>query len=101
MGEPLANLPNVIQAIRVLCEPSAQAIDGRTVTVCTAGLPDGIRRLGREVPKVRLGISIGSARPMVRRTLMPVARAHPLETVLDAAAGHAQLTGLAPMWAVT
>ena len=29
MGEPLANLDNVIRAIRVLCEPSALAIDGR------------------------------------------------------------------------
>jgi 23S rRNA (adenine2503-C2)-methyltransferase len=101
MGEPLANVDNVIRAIRVLCEPCAQAIDGRTVTVCTAGLPDGIRRLGREAPKVRLGISIGSARPEVRRALMPVTRAYPLDAVLDAAAEHARLTGLAPMWAVT
>ncbi len=101
VGEPLANIDNVIRAIRVLCEPCAQAIDGRTVTVCTAGIPDGIRRLGRELPKVRLGISIGSARPEVRRVLMPVSRAYPLEAVLEAAADHARLTGLASMWAVT
>ncbi len=101
MGEPLANVDNLIRAIRVLCEPCAQAIDGRTITVCTAGLPDGIRRLSRELPKVRLGISIGSARPEVRRALMPVTRAHPLDAVLDAATEHARLTGLAPMWAVT
>jgi 23S rRNA (adenine2503-C2)-methyltransferase len=101
MGEPLANVENVIRAIRVLCEPSALAIDGRTVTVCTAGLPHGIRRLAREVPKVRLGISIGSARPEVRRALMPVDRSYPLDSVLEAAAEHARLTGLAPMWAVT
>jgi 23S rRNA (adenine2503-C2)-methyltransferase len=101
MGEPLANLENVIGAIRVLCEPCAQAIDGRTVTVCTAGIPRGIRRLAREVPKIRLGISIGSARPEIRRSLMPIDRVHPLEEVLDAAAEHAQQTGLASMWAVT
>jgi len=101
MGEPLANVESVLQAIRVLCDPSALAIDGRTITVCTAGVPDGIRRLGRETPKVRLAISIGSARSEVRRSLMPIDRVHPLETVLAAAADHARLTGLAPMWAVT
>ena len=101
MGEPLANLNRVIDAIRVICEPSALAVDGRTITVCTAGIPKGIRHLAREVPKVRLAVSIGSARPEVRRALMPIDRTHPLETVIDAAVDHARVTGLAPMWAVT
>ena len=101
MGEPLANAENVFQAIRVLCESSAQAIDGRTVTVCTAGIPHGIRRLARELPKIRLGISIGSARPEIRRMLMPIDHAHPLSATLDAAAEHACATGLASMWAIT
>jgi 23S rRNA (adenine2503-C2)-methyltransferase len=101
MGEPLANLDNVIETIRVATEPAGLAIDGRAITVCTAGIPRGIRRLGREAPKVRLGISITSARPSVRRRLMPIDQAHPLEEVLDAAAEHARLTRLAPMWAVT
>jgi len=101
MGEPLANVENVVRAVRVLCEPAAQAIDGRTITVCTAGIPDAIRRLALEVPKVRLGVSIGSARAVVRRALMPIDRAHPLDSVLEAAAEHALRTGLAPMWAIT
>jgi 23S rRNA (adenine2503-C2)-methyltransferase len=101
MGEPLANADRVIEAIRVLSDPCATAIDARAMTVCTSGLPTGIRRLAREVPKVRLGLSISSARPEVRRTLMPIDAAHPLDEVLDAAAEHARVTGLAPMWAVT
>jgi 23S rRNA (adenine2503-C2)-methyltransferase len=101
MGEPLANVENVIRAIRVLCEPCALAIDGRAVTVCTAGIPSGIRRLACEARSARLAISIGSARPEVRRTLMPIDRVHPLDAVLDAVAEHAIITRLAPMWAVT
>jgi 23S rRNA (adenine2503-C2)-methyltransferase len=101
MGEPLANTDNVIQAIRVLCEPCAQAIDGRAVTVCTAGIPAGIRRLAHEARSARLAISIGSARPEVRRALMPIDRVHPLDLVLAAVAEHALATRLAPMWAVT
>ena len=55
MGEPLANLDEVLAAIAVLTEPCALGIDARAITVCTAGLPGGIRRLAREAPKVRLG----------------------------------------------
>jgi len=101
MGEPLSNVERVIEAIRVMCDPSAMAIDARAMTVCTSGLPAGIRRLARELPKVRLGLSISSARPDVRRSLMPIDAAHPLDEVLDAAEEHARITGLAPMWAVT
>ncbi len=101
MGEPMANLDRVLEAIAVMCEPSAMAIDARAMTVCTSGLPTGILRLAREAPRVRLGISIGSARPEVRREIMPIDRAHSLDEVLDAACEHARVTGLAPMWAVT
>jgi 23S rRNA (adenine2503-C2)-methyltransferase len=101
MGEPLANLDRVLDAIGVFSNPSALAIDSRAITVCTAGIPSGIRRLAREAPKVRLAVSISSARPAVRRRLMPIDTKHPLEEVLEAAGEHARITGLAPMWAVT
>jgi 23S rRNA (adenine2503-C2)-methyltransferase len=101
MGEPLANLDAVLDAIAVMTEPSALGIDARAITVCTAGLPGGIRRLAREAPKVRLGLSLHTAFAERRRSLMPIARAHELGDVLDACAEHAQLTGLSPMWAIT
>lgn len=101
MGEPMANLDRVLAAIDVMSDPSALAIDARAITVCTSGLPSGIRRLAREAPKVRLGMSIGSALASTRRSLMPIERAHSLDEVLAAACEHAALTGLAPMWAVT
>ncbi len=101
MGEPLANLDRVLAALRVLADPCAQSIDGRAVTVCTAGIPSGIRRLAVEAPKVRLGLSIGSALVDTRRRLMPIDGAHPFAEVIDAAVFHAQKTGYSPMWAVT
>ena len=101
MGEPLANLDAVLGAIEVLAHPAALAIDARAITVCTVGLPSGIRRLAREAPRVRLGISIGSARPEVRATLQPLEEVHPLGAVLDACAEHTRGTGLAPLWAMT
>jgi 23S rRNA (adenine2503-C2)-methyltransferase len=101
MGEPMANLDRVIDAIRVLGEPSAQAIDVRNITVCTAGIPSGIRRLAEEVPAARLGVSLGTAKPGARRSLMPIDGAHPLASVMEAAGEHARATGHAPMFAYT
>jgi 23S rRNA (adenine2503-C2)-methyltransferase len=101
MGEPLANLDAVLGAIAVLTEPCALGIDARAITVCTAGLPGGIRRLAEEAPNVRLGISVHVVARETRRSLMPIARAHDLDDVLAAAAEHARATTLSPMWAVT
>jgi 23S rRNA (adenine2503-C2)-methyltransferase len=100
MGEPLANLEHVVDAIRVMCDPSALAIDARAITVCTSGLPSGIRHLARAVPKVRLGVSVVSARSPVRRSLMPIDARYPLDEVMDATEEHARTTGIAPMWAI-
>jgi len=101
MGEPLANVERVIQAVRVLHDPCGHAIEQRNITVCTVGVPTGIRKLAASGIRVRLGISITSARPEVRRRLVPVERQNPLEEVLEAAAEFVQKTGDAPMFAVT
>jgi 23S rRNA (adenine2503-C2)-methyltransferase len=101
MGEPLANLDRVIAAVRVLSDPNALAIDQRKITVSTVGLPGGILRLARELPRVRLAWSIGSARPELRSRLMPIERAHALEESYAACVEHARITGQSPLWAVT
>lgn len=101
MGEPLANLDRVLQALAVLSEPAALAIDARRITVCTSGLPSGILRLASEAPNVRLGWSVGSFDEARRQRLMPIGRAHPLPEVLDAIAAHATQTRQSPLWALT
>jgi 23S rRNA (adenine2503-C2)-methyltransferase len=93
------NLDEVTRAARVFSEPSALAIDARAITVCTAGLPDGIRALARELPNVRVALSIGAARPEVRRALMP--RAPTLKKALEAVGEHAEATGRAPLFSYT
>jgi 23S rRNA (adenine2503-C2)-methyltransferase len=101
MGEPMSNMDRVLDAIAVMTEPAAMAIDARNITVSTSGLPVGIRRLAREAPKVRLALSIHAARPQTRTSLMPIAHVHPLEALMDACVDHAVTTGLQPLWAVT
>jgi len=101
MGEPLLNLDRVIEAVRVMSEPSGLAIDMKAMTVCTSGIPEGIRRLAVELPKVRVGLSIGNARSERRASLMPVERVHPIAETIEALALHARETGLKPLVAYT
>jgi len=103
MGEPMANLDAVLQAIEVLSEPTGGQISASNITVSTVGSnPGGIRRLYKEAPKCRLALSIGSAISEVRSKIMPVELVHPLRgAVMDAAVEHALETGHQPLWAVT
>ena len=79
MGEPLDNFDNVAQAIRVLSDQHGLDIPHSRITISTAGLPDGIRRLGElGWPGINLAISLNAANDSLRSRLMPVNRAHPL-----------------------
>ena len=96
MGEPMANLDAVIESILVLSDPGAGCISMDAMTLSTVGsYPGGIRRLAKEAPKVRLALSVGAARPEVRKKIMPIEYIHPLRTdVMDAVVHHARTTGL-------
>jgi 23S rRNA (adenine2503-C2)-methyltransferase len=101
MGEPLLNLGAVVRAARVLSEPSGLAIDARNVTVCTAGVARALPRLFTSLPRVRIALSIGSARPETRARLMPIESSQPLEKSLELLTDHARRTGIAPVLSYT
>jgi 23S rRNA (adenine2503-C2)-methyltransferase len=101
MGEPLLNLEAVLRAARGLSQPSGLAIDARNVTICTAGIARALPRLLAELPRVRLALSIGSARPETRAVLMPSERSQPLASSLELLADHARRTGIAPVLSYT
>ncbi|MCL2823072.1 MAG: radical SAM protein [Polyangiaceae bacterium] len=101
MGEPLANARAVIQTIRVLTDSSLQSIDGRAITVSTAGMLNPLNLILDTLPKTRVGISIGHADPARRRVLMPIEASNPIASVLDAAADHAKVSRIATMLSYT
>lgn len=101
MGEPLANLDAVIRAIRVLSDPCGQSVDQKAITVCTAGLPNALRRLTEARLRVRVGLSVGSARPELRRRLMPIEARFSLDESVEALIAHAKMTRQSPMLAYT
>lgn len=84
MGEPLLNLDAVIRAARILSEPCGMAISGKAITLSTAGIVPGIRRLTAEGHPYRLVVSLTTANPARRRELMPVEGAYPTGDLMAA-----------------
>ena len=84
MGEPLANLPNVVRAIRIINAPWGLEIGARHITVSTSGLAPQIRKLADEPLQSRLAISLHGATNEVRNKIMPVNRKYDLTTLLAA-----------------
>ena len=75
MGEPLDNLDNVIQAIRVLTDQRGLDIARRHITVSTVGLTAGIDRLARlDGATVNLAVSLNAPTDDIRSRLMPINR---------------------------
>jgi len=84
MGEPLANLKNVLRAIRIINAPWGLGIGARHITVSTSGLAPQIRELANETTQLRLAISLHGATDEVRGQIMPVNRKYPLKILLEA-----------------
>lgn len=93
MGEPLANYPAVVKAIRLLNHPYGLHIGARHLAVSTCGLPAQIRRLARERFQIGLSISLHAATDEVRTKLVPINRTHPISQVMTAARVYAEVTG--------
>lgn len=89
MGEPFLNYRNVIAAAQILSAPSGAAIDGRAITISTAGWLPMIERFTAEGHPYRLAVSLTSAIPEKRVEVMPVEKRWPLEDLMAAVREHA------------
>src|SRR5437773_2324988 len=84
MGEPLANLKNLLRAIRIINAPWGLGIGARHITVSTSGLAPQIRKLADEPLQIRLAVSLHGATDEVRNQIMPINRRYNIETLLSA-----------------
>jgi 23S rRNA (adenine2503-C2)-methyltransferase len=97
MGEPLLNLPNVVEAIRILLHPKAFAFAPRRVTVSTVGIAPKIRELLAQVP-VNLAVSLHATTDEVRDQLVPINRRFPLAELLGTLRGLPSLSPRHPVF---
>ncbi len=84
MGEALHNYDNAMEAVRLLSDPEGVGIPARRITLSTAGLAPGIRRMAAEPVRPRLAVSLNATTDEVRSRIMPVNRRYPLAELLSA-----------------
>ena len=84
MGEPLANLTNLLQAIEIINAEWGIHIGARKMTISTSGLAPQIKKLADHPLQVRLAISLHGATDEVRDQIMPVNTKYPLAALTDA-----------------
>jgi 23S rRNA (adenine2503-C2)-methyltransferase len=84
MGEPLANLDEVIKAITVITSEDGLGFSPRRVTVSTDGLVPEIEKLGKAGTKVNLAVSLNATTDEVRDRIMPVNRRYPIKELIAA-----------------
>ena len=84
MGEPFHNEQHLYAALDVLHSPRGFARSARRTLVSTVGIPEAMIRCGRERPDVGIALSLHSARPEIRETLIPLSRRHTLDELHEA-----------------
>ncbi|MFH1485581.1 MAG: 23S rRNA (adenine(2503)-C(2))-methyltransferase RlmN [Chloroflexota bacterium] len=91
MGEPLANYEATLQAVENLNKGFGLGV--RHMTISTVGLVPQIRRLARARLQIGLSISLHAPNDELRQRLVPMARKHPLGSLVDACRDYISQTG--------
>jgi len=83
MGEPLANYPRLIAALKIMTAEWGMGISPRRITVSTVGIVPMMERLASEIP-VRIAVSLHATNDQLRDRLAPINQRYPLEVLLEA-----------------
>ena len=93
MGEPLANLDNLLQALEVAGSKDGLGIGARHITISTVGLPAKIRRLAELGKQYQLAVSLHAPNDVVRMHIVPTTEKTGLQAILAAADYFFERTG--------
>jgi 23S rRNA (adenine2503-C2)-methyltransferase len=82
MGEPLANLGEVVEAVHRII--GYIGISKRRIMLSTAGLVPKMEILAEMVPGLNLAVSLNASTDSERDEIMPVNKRYPLKSLIDA-----------------
>ncbi|MCK5057718.1 MAG: 23S rRNA (adenine(2503)-C(2))-methyltransferase RlmN [Candidatus Aminicenantes bacterium] len=82
MGEPLLNYENLKKALAIITSGKGIGILPRNITVSTAGILAGIKRLEEDFTAIKVGFSLNSPDATLREELMPVSKREKLSEIL-------------------
>lgn len=79
MGEPLDNRQALFESIEKLTDSQLFDIPLRKILVSTVGIPAGMRAISDRFPGIHMALSLHSARPELRRKLVPWTKKYSLD----------------------
>jgi 23S rRNA (adenine2503-C2)-methyltransferase len=85
MGEPLANLDSLLEALAVAAAKDGFGIGARHITISTVGLPVKLRRLADLGKQFHVAVSLHAPNDALRTQIVPTNRQTGLSAILDAA----------------
>ncbi len=85
MGEPLANLDRVLDALAMARSDDGLGISPRRITISTVGLPPAIDRLAASKVPYNLAVSLHAPNDQLRSELVPVNQKIGIQAILAAA----------------
>lgn len=91
IGEPMDNLDQVLQFLRLISHPDGRNIGLRHITISTCGLPEGMFRLASENLPVTLSVSLHAPDDKTRSEIMPSNRG--IGTVMEMCRNYIEKTG--------
>ena len=84
IGEPFDNYDNVMKFIDIVNCGKGIELGARHITVSTSGIVPKIKEFAKSDKQVNLAISLHASNDELRRKLMPIDKAYPLDTLMDA-----------------
>ena len=93
MGEPLANLENVLRALKWASDENGLGISPRRITISTVGIPAAIRKLAALDSRFHLAISLHAPNDELRTQLVPINAKVGVKDLLAAADHYFEVSG--------
>jgi 23S rRNA (adenine2503-C2)-methyltransferase len=85
MGEPLANLDNLLEALEIAGQKDGLGIGARHITISTVGLPLKIRKLADLGKQYHLAVSLHAPNDALRTRIVPTNEQTGIKAILEAA----------------
>ena len=85
MGEPLANLDSLLEALDVAGDKNGLGIGARHITISTVGLPVKMRRLAESGKQYHLAVSLHAPNDRLRTRIVPTNEQTGIDAIIAAA----------------
>eukprot|EP01114_Cavostelium_apophysatum_P005325 TRINITY_DN1615_c2_g1_i2.p1 TRINITY_DN1615_c2_g1~~TRINITY_DN1615_c2_g1_i2.p1 ORF type:complete len:454 (-),score=87.63 TRINITY_DN1615_c2_g1_i2:2-1363(-) len=88
MGEPLDNYDNVVMACKAMIDRRRFGLAAHRISVSTVGVVPRMKQMLKDIPGIRLALSLHAPNQEIRLKIVPTATAYPIEQLIEAVDEH-------------